>query len=34
MKSKEAYRVPVETLFRICEARKLSLSDFFKLINE
>ncbi|MDN3692440.1 helix-turn-helix transcriptional regulator [Chryseobacterium tructae] len=34
IKSEETYRIPVETLFKICEARKISLSDFFKLINE
>lgn len=34
IKSGENYRIPVETLFKICDARNLTLSDFFKLINE
>ncbi|MDR3023614.1 helix-turn-helix transcriptional regulator [Chryseobacterium sp.] len=34
IKSEKTYRIPIETLFKICEARKISLSDFFKLINE
>jgi DNA-binding Xre family transcriptional regulator len=34
IKSEENYRIPVETLYKICEARKISLSEFFKLINE
>lgn len=27
------YRIPVETLQRICEARNIKLSDFFRLID-
>jgi len=27
------YRIPVETLSRICEAECISLSEFFKRIN-
>lgn len=27
------YNIPVSTLQKICEARNLSLSEFFKLIN-
>jgi len=34
IKSGGNYRIPVETLYKICEARKISLSEFFKLINE
>ncbi|UKB82369.1 helix-turn-helix transcriptional regulator [Chryseobacterium sp. MEBOG06] len=34
IKSGESYRIPVETLFKMCETRKISLSDFFTLINE
>ncbi len=30
IKNKNEYRIPVETLNRICEARGISLSDFFK----
>ncbi|RXG18389.1 hypothetical protein DSM03_1011071 [Leeuwenhoekiella aestuarii] len=28
------YRIPVETLKRICDARQLKLSDFFSEIKE
>ncbi|WP_394801585.1 helix-turn-helix domain-containing protein [Chryseobacterium arthrosphaerae] len=34
IKSEKTYRIPIESLFKICEVRKISLSDFFKLINE
>lgn len=27
------YNIPVKTLIKICEARNLKLSEFFKLIN-
>jgi hypothetical protein len=29
----EGYRIPVKTLFKICEAREISLSYFFSLID-
>lgn len=33
--SNQVYHIPVETLFRICEARNLPLSKFFnKIENE
>lgn len=28
------YRIPVSTLYEICESREIKLSDFFKLINQ
>ncbi len=34
IKSDNAYRIPVETLYRICKARKITLEQFFNLINE
>lgn len=34
IKNGKGYRIPVETLYKICEARKISLSEFFKLISE
>lgn len=34
IKGKQEYRIPVETLHKICEARNLKLSDFFKLIED
>ena len=33
IKSHKKYRIPVETLSRLCEARKLKLSDFFKKVE-
>jgi len=29
IKGTSLYRIPVETLYKICEARKMSLSEFF-----
>jgi len=35
LKNKEVgYNIPVNTLSKICEARNLKLSEFFKLINQ
>lgn len=34
IKGDTSYRIPVETLYRICSARKITLEQFFKLINE
>ncbi|MFP5439049.1 MAG: helix-turn-helix domain-containing protein [Bacteroidia bacterium] len=33
IKSHKSYRIPVETLNRICDARKIKLSDFFREIG-
>lgn len=33
IKGKKEYRIPVETLIKICESRDIKLSDFFKLIG-
>jgi len=33
IKSHKTYRIPVETLSKICEARKIKLSEFFILIG-
>lgn len=33
IKGTKSYRIPVETLQRICEARNLKLSDFFSSID-
>jgi len=33
IKGNKNYRIPVETLQRICEARNIKLSEFFKLVN-
>ncbi len=30
IKGKDNYRIPVETLFKICQERKISMSTFFK----
>ncbi len=30
----DGYRMPIETLDRICEAREIKISDFFKLIEK
>lgn len=29
----EGYRMPIETLERICESREMKISEFFKLIQ-
>lgn len=34
IKGSKEYRIPVETLYKICESRNISLSDFFKLIDK
>lgn len=34
IKSDTTYRIPVETLYKICKARKITLEEFFKLIKE
>ena len=34
IKKNDNYRIPVETLQKICESRNLSLSEFFKLIEK
>jgi DNA-binding Xre family transcriptional regulator len=34
IKGKEAYRIPVETLYKICQSRDVKLSDFFKEIEK
>lgn len=33
IKGNNNYRVPVETLYRICEARKVTLFEFFKEVG-
>ncbi|MGP1992917.1 helix-turn-helix domain-containing protein [Zobellia laminariae] len=33
IKSKNGYRIPVETLNKICEARNLKLSEFFQMVG-
>ncbi|WP_422350891.1 helix-turn-helix domain-containing protein [Flagellimonas sp.] len=33
IKGTKEYRIPVETLNRICEAKGLKLSEFFKLVG-
>ncbi len=33
IKGEKEYRIPVETLIKICEARNIKLSEFFKLIG-
>jgi len=33
IKGSKTYRIPVETLQKICDARNLKLADFFKLID-
>jgi len=33
IKSEKEYRIPVETLNKICESRGIKLSDFFKTIE-
>ena len=34
IKTKSSYRIPVETLFKICQERKISISDFFQEIEK
>lgn len=33
IKGRNQYRIPVETLNRICEAKNLKLSEFFKMVD-
>ncbi|MBU2902960.1 helix-turn-helix domain-containing protein [Maribacter dokdonensis] len=33
IKSKNGYRIPVETLNKICEAKNLKLSEFFAMVG-
>tara|TARA_R110002049_G_scaffold57021_3_gene156805 strand:+ start:8139 stop:8372 length:234 start_codon:yes stop_codon:yes gene_type:complete len=33
IKSKNGYRIPVETLNKICEAKNLKLSEFFQMVG-
>lgn len=33
IKGKKEYRIPVETLIKICEARDIRLSEFFSLLG-
>ncbi|WP_412476189.1 helix-turn-helix domain-containing protein [Flavobacterium sp. TBRC 19031] len=33
IKNDEKYKISIETLLKICEARNLKLSEFFKLVN-
>jgi hypothetical protein len=32
IKSEETYRIPVETLFKICEARKLLYTPLYRIM--
>lgn len=34
IKGDKTYRIPVETLHKMCIARKITLEEFFKLIDE
>lgn len=34
IKGKSEYRIPVETLFKICQERKICISDFFKEVEK
>lgn len=34
IKSTPQYRIPVETLFKICQERGISLSDFFQQLEK
>ncbi|WP_339700751.1 transcriptional regulator [uncultured Marixanthomonas sp.] len=34
IKSTEEYRIPVETLYKICQSRNITLSEFFKLVKK
>lgn len=34
IKNKSGYRIPVETLFKICQEKRINTSDFFKDIEE
>jgi DNA-binding Xre family transcriptional regulator len=33
IKSKNGYRIPVETLYKICEAKNIKLSEFFQMVG-
>ncbi|MGX7668872.1 helix-turn-helix domain-containing protein [Flavobacterium pedocola] len=33
IKNDENYKISLETIIKICEARNIKLSDFFKIIN-
>lgn len=33
IKSKDGYRIPVETLYKICEAKNLKLSEFCRMVG-
>lgn len=33
IKGKKEYRIPVETIHIICEARSLTLSEFFRMVG-
>lgn len=33
IKGNNNYRIPVETLYKICESRNMSLADFFKKVG-
>lgn len=33
IKGENTYHIPVETLYKICSARKLSLKDFFEKLG-
>ena len=34
IKTSKNYRIPVETLYKICESRNITLSEFFQLIDK
>ena len=34
IKSRSGYRIPVETLFKICQEKKMCLSNFFKEVEK
>lgn len=34
IKGKSNYRIPVETLFKICQEKGLNISDFFKRVED
>ncbi|MBC9794891.1 transcriptional regulator [Sinomicrobium weinanense] len=34
LKGEKEYRIPVETLYRICKERNINLSEFFKELEE
>ncbi len=33
IKGNNNYRIPVETLYKICEARNIKLHEFFKMVG-